>query len=143
MSNVGLTLSNEGEGQLAADFFIDEMGFDSLAFVGIENKFSHQRRCREFAQSAQKRGVCVNERLMAPNSRELWERSPFVYDKERLDERNAVFSDLLLNISKPAGIFCADDLLALNLYYRAHQLGIRVPEEVSILGVGSLQGAEE
>src|SRR5690606_33421579 len=67
----------------------------------------------------------------------------FILHREQAALRRAELCQLLRGNPRPMGIFCADDRIALNLYYLAQHLGIQVPEEVSILGVGSLQRAEE
>jgi LacI family transcriptional regulator len=45
---------------------------------------------------------------------------------------------LLGGNAPPSAIFCASDMIALGAYEAAHRLGLRVPEEVSIVGFDDL-----
>lgn len=141
MSNLGLQIQFEGEGEMAAEFFIEEMGYESLIFVGIAGKFSHQRRFREFQRATEQRHLSLKTYWIHPRDFKF-KRGPFNFDRKQMEERYVEFAQLLKSIHQPAGIFCADERIALNLYHYAQHLGIRVPEEVSILGVGSRQRAE-
>lgn len=139
MSNLDIHLTFGGEGRLAAEFFINELGLESLAFIGGRS-YSHRRRSEEFRLAAERKRVGVKVHFLPSVSAK---DRPFIFDESLLNERRNMLTGLLRNIPKPAGIFCADDRLALNLYYRAQQLEIKVPEDISILGVGSLKRAED
>lgn len=145
MSNLDLRVAFEGEGRLGAEFFADEMGYESLAFVGMTNKYSHQRRFQEFQHEAKLRQLKVQPHWVSPIRSKSIDSSgsPFEYNRNLAEERKAGLPRFLDKIPKPAGILCGDDGLALNLYYQAQYLGIQVPEEVSILGVGSHKQTEE
>ena len=45
--------------------------------------------------------------------------------------------------TRPDGIFCIADGHAFHFYQLAYELGIRVPEEVSVIGYGDLSGAAD
>jgi len=143
ISNQGLRLAFEGEGHMAAKFFIDEMNFESLAFIGASSTSSHHRRFREFREIAEARGVNVEAIFLGSKLQEGPGNGSVIINCKHLADENKILTQLLRQKHKPMGIFCANDRIALNLYYRAQYLGINVPEKVSILGVGSHQKAEE
>ncbi len=142
-SNVGLRVNFSGEGFHAKELLVDELGIEHLIFVGIQNSPTHQRRLEEFRKAASKSGIQVHERLFRPCMAHEGQSRVFVFDREALRERNRALASLMRTISKPAGFFCGDDRMALNLYYLARQEGIQAPEHISILGVGGVQRAEE
>lgn len=141
-SNLDLSVSFSGEGQVAADFFIDQMGFDNLIFLGKEGIPSHRRRYLEFKRGAELRHAKLRAEFYPSRFQDGGESGTFDFDNDSVRRRNADLSKILLESPKPTGILCADDRIALNLYFRAIHLGVSVPEEVAILGIGSSQYAE-
>lgn len=131
-SNVGLQLQFEGEGNVAADFFVKELGYEHLAFVGNAHLKSNSRRCAEFSRAAEMHGIDVHS-LIA----ERLEGTPSVGDYEPGASPALDLSiEFLRSLPKPIGIFCANDSLAMKVYFVARSLGISVPDEIGILGVG-------
>jgi DNA-binding LacI/PurR family transcriptional regulator len=55
-----------------------------------------------------------------------------------IDDALEVARDLLAADPPPTGIFCDDDLLAAGLYVAARERGLRVPEDLSIVGFDDL-----
>lgn len=142
-SNRGLKISFQGEGVLAADLFIDELKLNSIAYVGMKDLLSHQRRAREYRETAHRKGLTVTELHLDGIMLNDSELCHYSFNRTRLSERHANISHLLKTLPRPAGIFCGNDRIALNLYYYAEQLGIDIPTEVNLLGIGCLQRAEE
>lgn len=142
-SNVGLQVAFRGEGTLAARYFIDEMNYESLAFVGMGHVLSNRRRFDEFRKHAESHNLKVDAHFLRSKFKSGQHQSIYAFDSDSVIERNNELNDLLHRIPRPAGIFCADDHIALSLYFRALHHRMQVPDEVSILGVGSLQGAED
>jgi LacI family transcriptional regulator len=50
-------------------------------------------------------------------------------------------AELLLNNGKPTAVFAANDLMALALLTVAHRQGVRVPEDISIVGCDDIPAA--
>lgn len=68
------------------------------------------------------------------------EKTPFFIENTGCDHHN--LRKLLKNRKKrPDGIFCIADGHAFQLYQLAYELGIKIPEELSIVGFGDLSGA--
>lgn len=135
----GLQIAFQGEGKIAAEFFIEEMGFESLAFVGYKDVASNLRRHREFKETAAKHGVPVESLLLGGVLDTKADGSDFHFHRERVNERYAGLRKLLERMPKPLGIFCAYDRIALYIHYFAEYVGVNVPDKVNILGVGAAQ----
>jgi DNA-binding LacI/PurR family transcriptional regulator len=52
----------------------------------------------------------------------------------------AAAADTLLNLpARPDAVFCFNDLLALGLMRRLHERGVRVPDEVAVVGIDDIE----
>lgn len=130
-SNVGLTLEFQGEGTLAAEFFIEEMKCEHLAFIGLMNVASSRRRCKEFSNRARAYGIEVKSYFLEPIP---------IEEGGEFDQMGKIpgsdFFNLMRGIGKPVGVFCSNDRLGLLVQYTAKRMGFAVPDEVSVIGVG-------
>lgn len=57
-------------------------------------------------------------------------------------ENGAAALDTLLEGGQPTAVMCANDVLAVGAMTRAHQLGIKVPEDLSITGFDDIEIAQ-
>lgn len=133
-SNIDCCIRFDGEGAIAADFFIKELEINSLGFIGMRSMQSSLRRGEEYTTTALSQGIEVQSYILKPNSKKNDFGSPHDAIYDHLDED---IHQWLLNLPKPAGIFCANEHIALILLFRARKLGFSIPDEISILGVGS------
>jgi LacI family transcriptional regulator len=129
-----LNIRFEGEGTVAAEYFINDAKCEALGFVGNAYNADHLRRYREFSAIAKEQGITPESMLFSlatnqKNSFDDW----IDHSISRKDE----IRRFLGKLRKPAGIFCGDDNLAIRMYCMAEIMGIRVPEEMHILGIGS------
>lgn len=134
--NIGLDfrIGFQGEGTLAAEYFLGEGKYENLGFIGKVNSVGHGRRLREYCRVAEARGLTVERLEMTAH--EL----PLSFGDQLLEnaiQKKDAFRRFLSRIRKPAGILCGNDQIAMHTYYAAESMGIRVPEELAILGVGS------
>lgn len=139
--NANPGVSFQGEGTIAAEFFVEELQYDSLGFIGVTPVPSAQRRLAEFKRQAGIYGLDVKVCLQPTSN-----KSSVVFFQRDSDHSNRIRKELeifLRELPKPAGIFCANDRLALKVCYHAQRLGFSVPKEVSFLGVGNLHRADE
>lgn len=124
---------NFGGGRLAAEKLI-ELGCRHLAFLrtGSASPGETDRRGDGFAAACQARGIpCDSLRLTDGESMDLfWDFLQAHMSGERLDID---------------GIFCSTDLLAWRIQNMLKELGIRVPEDVQIIGFDGIRrfGSEE
>ena len=123
---------HEKIGEMAANFFI-KRGFRNFAWCGIDGLAFSDRRgdafCREIAAGG-------FEPLRYRRPLRIRADSSLFYD-ERLDRipDAAELARWLGSVPKPTAIFCCHDYRAYQLMLVASDLKIRIPEELSILGV--------
>lgn len=51
--------------------------------------------------------------------------------------------DLLSARHRPTALLCGNDVLALGSIYAAQSMGLTVPEDISVIGIGDFKGSEE
>lgn len=124
---------NYGGGRLAAEKLID-LGCQKLAFLrtGSASPSETDRRGDGFEATCRARGVlCDSLRLTDGQDMELFRD----FFRTRMEDGH-------LNID---GIFCSTDLLAWRIQCMLQELGVRVPEDVQIIGFDGIRrfGAEE
>ena len=110
-------------GKMAARFFIDR-GFRNYGFFGFNDVCWSDERCDGFRREVEAAGFGGS--FYAYRMQEidmLW-----YYQRNRLRE-------WLQMIPKPIAIMACDDNQGTNLVEACHSLGIRIPSEVSIMGV--------
>ena len=120
---------NAAIAQMAVDFFI-RAGFEHLAYCGYPGiRFSDSRQAM-FEEAAKSEHFTIH-RYRPPShpensiqKREHWR--PL---------REEDISAWLLSLPKPIAIFACNDIRALDISAACHVSGIRVPEDVAILGV--------
>lgn len=123
---------HEKIGKMAAKFFI-KRGFRNFTWCGIDGLTFSDRRgdafCREIAAGG-------FEPLRYRRPRRIRADSSLFYD-ERLDRipDAAELARWLGSVPKPTAVFCCHDYRAYQLMLVASDLKIRIPEELSILGV--------
>ena len=110
----------------------------------------HQAGCRKIACMTHRgtrdyirlrnEGYCAAMRELFPD------RLPLFIDDTDFDDRairNRIRKILRDPETRPDGIFCIADGHAFHFYQLAYELGIRVPEEISVVGYGDLSGAAD
>lgn len=117
---------NDLVGKLAAQHFL-ERGFRNFGFVGHRNHAYSVLREASFRQTIEAAGYRVLAHYAKSNERfdpmgHLWALDP------RLQRWVA-------QLPKPAAIFSPNDIWGLQLTELARQAGLRVPEELALLGV--------
>lgn len=119
-------------GRLAADFLL-ELGHRRFAVVSINLSSAAQRRqVRGFQDRLKEEGV------------ETPPSNLYVSDYQRVKDRADQFGrgiflaeKLLRQKTPPTAIFCLNDTLALGVIQALHSHGIRIPEDMSVLGYGN------
>ena len=121
-------------GLLAVQHFMDHR-FRHFAFFGHEGQPYSDRRRIAFTKELQAQG-CDCDIYRTPkkffmdfNTRIIREER-YMTDKESSDIRKWIS-----RLKKPVAVFCSNDLRACQLANECHHIGIRIPEDVAILGV--------
>jgi LacI family transcriptional regulator len=122
---------NQAIGALAARYFLD-IGFAHFAYYRTDAYNVATARETSFAREVEDAGFTVTGLFPKPaNAPKAWA------------QRKAWLRQQLTELPKPLAVFCTDDRLAVSLVEACFDCGIRVPDEVAVLGVGDLEIACE
>ncbi len=113
-----LTGDYDGTGRLAARYFKKKLFID-YAFFGVRNIIWSEERCGGFQDEVSKMGGKFYSYKVGPSDS---------YDRDDVLE-------WLRSLPKPVALFCCDDAHALVITEICRMAGIRIPEDVSLLGV--------
>ncbi len=117
---------NNGEiGRLVAEHFLDR-GLRQFGFVGSSRTFYSTQREAAFRQAVEARGYRV-----AAHHDDAWQFDPEAY-RMPLDRRVYRW---LRSLPKPVGILAPTDLWGMRLVEACREIGLRVPEDISAVGV--------
>ncbi len=105
-------------------------GYRRFAFLGLTGSSSSGPMEKSFHAAANRRGIGVNTLLI---SQAYHVRTRHV----RLDKFLSYFDKWLDELPKPVGIFAVRDALGRYLIQAALRKGLRVPEDVGVLGAGN------
>ena len=112
-----------GTGKMAARFFIDR-GFKNFGFFGFNDVCWSDERCEGFRREVEAAGF--GSSFYAYRMQEI--DMVWYYQRNRLRE-------WLETIPKPIAIMACDDNQGENLIEACHAAGIKIPSEVSVMGV--------
>ena len=112
-----------GTGSIVAKFFL-ERGFRNFGFFGFNDVCWSDERCEGFRREIEAAGF--GDSFYAYRMQEI--HMVWYYQRNRLRE-------WLRSLPKPIAIMACDDNQGSNLIEACHGLGIRIPSEVSVMGV--------
>ena len=112
-----------GTGRMAARFFIDR-GFRNFGFFGFNDVCWSDERCEGFRREVDEAGFGGS--FYAYRMQEI--EMVWHYQRNRLRE-------WLATVPKPIAIMACDDNQGSNLIEACHDTGIKIPSEVSVMGV--------
>ena len=112
-----------GTGRMAARFFIDR-GFRNFGFFGFNDVCWSDERCEGFRREVEEAGFGGS--FYAYRMQEI--EMVWHYQRNRLRE-------WLATVPKPIAIMACDDNQGSNLIEACHDTGIKIPSEVSVIGV--------
>lgn len=110
-------------GQLAVDHFL-RLGYRQLVYFGVYRDGMYRRRIPAIRMSIKKAGIEPIHYI--PD----WTG----YDWRTIDQK---IKRWLTRLPRPVGVICENDARARQLAEACLQFGIRVPDEVAILGIGN------
>jgi len=114
-------------GRMAADHLL-ERGFTRLAAVGLTSARFARRRCAAFEHAVRAAG---HDPLPPPVQLfAQWES-----DAKAAARQQATFAKWIDQAGGPVGLFVTSDVLAVRYLDACLQLGVRVPDDVAVLGV--------
>ena len=118
-----ITADYLGTGKMAAHYFI-ERGFQNYGFFGMNDVCWSDERCEGFRREVEAAGF--GDSFYSYRMQEI--DMVWYYQRNRLRE-------WLRMVPKPIAIMACDDNQGSNLIEACHGIGIKIPEEVSVIGV--------
>lgn len=118
-----ITADYLGTGRMAARFFLDR-GFRNFGFFGFRNVCWSDERCEGFRREIESAGY--GDYFYEYNLQEL--DRLWYYEREQL-------AHWIKTIPKPIAIMACDDNQGYNLIEACHSAGVKIPAEVSVMGV--------
>ena len=113
-------------GEMARTFFAHR-GFQNLAYCGLPGSSFSDAREKAFAAD----GTFVYTR---PTQDAVDESQFYAERVDRIPDARPL-RDWIVSLPKPVAVFCCNDLRAIQLQQVAMEAGLRVPQDVAILGV--------
>jgi LacI family transcriptional regulator len=121
-------VDDEAAGRIATEHLVDQ-GCRRIAHIRGKDNSTGRRRFEGYKQALQRRGL----RYSAAN---VVER-PKV-DFESIQQGAEAMRCLLKQRSRPDGVFCFNDPLAIGAMTAILESGLRIPEDIAIIGCGNL-----
>lgn len=114
--------TDETEGAELATQHLIELGHRDIAFVGGYRHMSNTiQRQQGFTKTMRRHGLHV--------------RREWILDGGfSVESGKALMERLLRGSERPTAVFCANDLVAIGALKTAHKAGLRVPEDLSLVG---------
>ena len=120
-----IELDDENGGRIAGEY-LAKMGHRRVAFIANAWPDSEvdQYRLKGFRESLASHGIALPDRRIVPS----W----------ILEDHREQLSSMLSEPDRPTAFFCSADITALRLIQMLGGFGLRVPEDVSVLGFDDL-----
>ncbi len=114
-------VDNEGGGHAATSHLIQK-GHSRIAFIrGDVGVSTSVERERGYRRALAENGIVADESLI-------------VLGDYRTEETSRVSAEMLTRIDRPSAVFAANDVMALAVIDMAIRLGLRVPEDLAVVG---------
>lgn len=139
-------LSNVGESETSLDTIgVDNVEIGRVAARQVIN-LGHRNIACIFGHSEQNDRAAGRQegilQMMAESSLELL---PQWRCKSSYDLRTAkiIATNLLSSTPRPSAVICGNDIIAFATIWAAQALGMRIPQDLSVMGIGDFQGAAD
>lgn len=120
-------LDDFAAGAIAGEFLIG-LGHSRIAHIGDSRVSPGALRRRGFLSALRKAKLPADTRLILQTPLEM-------------DAGRRATEKLLRRESPPTAIFAANDQLALGAIYACREAGLRIPQDISVMGAGNIEGA--
>ena len=116
--------------------FLNSLGHDRLAYFGCDAPHALQQlHSQTLAASSHNRKASFSSDLRSQTSAEMGDHAAEAETSASLSERaNQLLADAQ---ARPTAVFCSCERTVVALYMAARDRGLSVPEELSIIGIGS------
>ncbi len=121
--------NSELGGYLATKYLIDRGHKDIACLSGHLNKLACQERIAGFRRAMEEANLNVNDNWILEGNFEC--------------DTAVLAADKIIAMDKmPTAVFCFNDTMALGLMSRLQQKGVRVPDDISVIGYDNIELAE-
>lgn len=125
-----VVLDNIRGGRELTEFLLN-LGHLRIAFVTSEYTMAERDRRIGYERALEAAGLPVDPELVVRLEEATWK-----------DGRLARLEQLLLSDSRPTAIFASNDLKAIAVYRLLRRLGLRVPDDISVVGYDNIEIAD-
>jgi LacI family transcriptional regulator len=117
-----VVIANERSAVAAMAEYLVNLGHRRIGYIaGPEGRKSTRERLEGFCEALQKYGCAACEEMIAPGA--------YTFESGRDGARA-----LLTKPEPPTAIFASNDEMAAGVIYTAHEMGLKVPEDLSVAG---------
>ena len=121
-------------GQVAARHFIEHK-FTRFAFCGFNGRSYSDKRCASFTRCLQLNHFDCSVYDSPPSAISDFDNTIIRQERLSFGTDNRRLEKWIRALPKPVAVFCCDDFRASETVRLCKRLGIRIPDEVAILGV--------
>ncbi|QHI69149.1 AraC family transcriptional regulator [Tichowtungia aerotolerans] len=123
-----VTIDEDAVGRMAADYFINRR-FRHFAYLGNEEHEFSLQRADAFEYALKEKGIDCHTLLYPTKVYGIDKRKRTSIDRQK--------AKWLAALPKPVALFACNDWEAFQFVQFCRQQGVRIPEDVAILGVGN------
>lgn len=121
-------VDDEAIGKMAAEHLIVR-GFKHFAFFGLDERNWSTARERAFVREARRHGIETSVRRVSPHQ----------VDDDSWEVHQRDLAEWIASLPKPAGLMVCSDHRASHVLEACRRAGVRVPDEVAVIGVDNDQ----
>jgi DNA-binding LacI/PurR family transcriptional regulator len=119
---VGFVAMDDVRGGCRATEYLLGLGHRRIAYVsGWPEAKSSRDRLRGYGEALQSRGLAIDSSLICAGT-------------GRMEGGYEAMQELLRRRPRPTAVFCYNDITAIGALRALHEAGVRVPEQVSVIG---------
>jgi DNA-binding LacI/PurR family transcriptional regulator len=123
-----VTIDDVRGGYLVGQYLLAK-GHLNVALIAEPNRSSGRLRVEGFMQSLKEAGVTFNEKSL-------------IHSKSKVDEARIAAQEVLNLKKRPTALFAGTDLIATIFMNEARKMGVRIPEDISVIGFDNTVHAE-
>ena len=121
-------INDEAAGRMATEHLIDQ-GCKTIAHIRGRENSTGSKRFEGYRNALQKRGIAYSESLVVARS---------TVDIDSVKMGATAMRLLLKRRTKPDGVFAYNDPLAIGAIEAIFEAGLRIPEDIAVIGCGNL-----
>ncbi len=128
-----VTFDSEQVGVVAGEA-LAQRGHRNIAYIAAYPYTSSLNMEKGLRKSLQKRGLELNKENVYYSQA----TDTYGHEKQLLEEKTAAIEKMLKKTDRPTAIYCFDSSAEILIYLIAQKLGLRVPDDLSILRYGKI-----